>query len=221
MYEKHKTLKTPIYAIVIGSVTSFALCFVDYYYSLDAILFNTCMFMGSISYTSQCVGYIYLKKNFRTMERKFMSPLGKAGAVYSIFVWVLLALAVVGFQNDNQESFIAVVVILVICSVYYHLYAKYRQKFSEEERMSLFFAHVANHNNSKRSPQSRKRLSGKLKSLVKRIASSKVSTTSLGPSHSAAVFAHASSWGKKKRSSGTSKNQSYTEVQPPARRQKK
>ncbi|CAK5103269.1 unnamed protein product [Aphanomyces euteiches] len=142
MYEKHKTLKTPIYAIVIGSTMSFALCFVDYYYSLDAMFFNTCMIMGSISYTSQCVGYIYLKKNFRTMERKFKSPLGTSGAVYSIAVWAINAIAIIGFQGDSQKSFIAMLLILVVCTIYYHFHAKYQQKFSEEERLSLFFAHV-------------------------------------------------------------------------------
>ncbi|KAH9087097.1 hypothetical protein Ae201684P_000509 [Aphanomyces euteiches] len=221
MHEKHSSLNTPIYAIVLGSIVSYCLCFLDYFYSLDAIFFNTCMVMGSISYTSQCVGYLYLKKNFRTMERKFQSPLGKAGAMCSIFVWVLLAVAVVGFQDDHQDSFIALVAILLICTVYYQFYAKSRQKFSEEERMSLFFAHVANHNKAKRSMNSRKRHhSGGFFNLVKRVAMSKVST-SMGPSNSNPQIARASSAGKMKRSSGISKDPSLIEVQSPPMRRKK
>ncbi|CAK4685618.1 unnamed protein product [Aphanomyces euteiches] len=220
MYEKHSKFSTPTYAILFGSVASYALCFVDYYYSLDAMLFNTCMVMGSISYTSQCVGYIYLKKNFRTMERKFKSPLGKAGAMCSIIVWMVLAVAVIGFQGDNQESFIAVLVILFICSMYYQFYAKFRQKFSDEERMSLFFAHVANHNNSKRSKSSRKRITGVFYNLVKRVATSKVSR-SMGPSNSTTQLARASSNGKKKRSSGVSRDPSFAEGQAPPQRRKK
>ncbi|KAH9181666.1 hypothetical protein AeNC1_016358 [Aphanomyces euteiches] len=221
MHEKHSSLNTPIYAIVLGSIVSYCLCFLDYFYSLDAIFFNTCMVMGSISYTSQCVGYLYLKKNFRTMERKFQSPLGKAGAMCSIFVWVLLAVAVVGFQDDHQDSFIALVAILLICTVYYQFYAKSRQKFSEEERMSLFFAHVANHNKAKRSMNSRKRHhSGGFFNLVKRVAMSKVST-SMGPSNSNPQIARASSAGKMKRSSGILKDPSLIEVQSPPMRRKK
>ncbi|KAH9163655.1 hypothetical protein LEN26_000394 [Aphanomyces euteiches] len=168
MYEKHKTLKTPTYAILFGSVVSYALCFADYYLSLDSILFNTCMIMGSISYTSQCVGYIYLKKNFRTMERIFKNPLGNFGAVYSIAVWAINAIAIIGFQGDSQKSFIAMLLILVVCTIYYHFHAKSRQMFSEEERLSLFFAHVANFNSAKHKNHFRKQQSKKLMKFVYR-----------------------------------------------------
>ncbi|CAK4112599.1 unnamed protein product [Aphanomyces euteiches] len=176
LYEMNATFKSPIYAILFGSTASFLLCFVDYFYSLDAMLFNTCMILGSISYTSQCVGYIYLKKNFRTMERKFHSPLGKSGAVYSITVWVINAIAIIGFQGDDQKSFLTFILILVVCTVFYHLYAKHHQKFSEEERMSLFFAHVANHNNlkrSNRSNRSRKKFTLKVLELAKKLSEKK------------------------------------------------
>ncbi|RHY83458.1 hypothetical protein DYB26_008117 [Aphanomyces astaci] len=142
LHHKHPTFHTPVNAILCTSTLSFALCFVDYYYALDAMLFNTCIFFGCISYLSQCVGYIYLKKNFRSMERKFHSPLGRPGAIYAILIWTTTMLAITGFQGDGQASILLVVGILSACSVYYYAYAKYRQKFSEDERKTLFFAHV-------------------------------------------------------------------------------
>ncbi|CAK4673944.1 unnamed protein product [Aphanomyces euteiches] len=110
------------------------------------------------------------------MERKFHSPLGKSGAVYSITVWVINAIAIIGFQGDDQKSFLTFILILVVCTVYYHLYAKHHQKFSEEERMSLFFAHVANHNNlkrSNRSNRSRKKFTLKVLELAKKLSEKK------------------------------------------------
>ncbi|RHY04057.1 hypothetical protein DYB25_008780 [Aphanomyces astaci] len=142
LHRKHAQFKTPVFAIAVGSALSFALCFVDYYYALDAMLFNTCIFLGCISYMSQCVGYIYLKKNFRTMERKFLSPLAKFGAMYAIGIWIVTMIAILGFQRDGQVSILLVVGVLVVCTVYYHLYAKHNQTFSDEERKALFFAHV-------------------------------------------------------------------------------
>ncbi|KAF0707855.1 hypothetical protein As57867_006499, partial [Aphanomyces stellatus] len=137
LHQKHPTFKTPVYTIVGGSIISFGLCFLDYYKSLDAILFNSCILLGTVSYLSQCVGYIYLKKNFRTMERKFHSPLGNAGAIYSILIWLVTVVAIVCFQQDNQLSVLVTLSILAVCSVYYHVHAKHVQKFSEEERKSL------------------------------------------------------------------------------------
>ncbi|ETW01737.1 hypothetical protein H310_06342 [Aphanomyces invadans] len=222
LHRKHAGFQTPTYAIVVTSAISFGLCFVDYYCALDAVLFNTCIFLGCISYLSQCVGYIYLKKNFRTMERKFRSPVGKAGAIYAIAIWVVTMIAILGFQGDAQASFLFVLGILGVATVYYHIYAKHKQTFSDEERKALFFAHVANHNNSKRSHHSRGK--GKpLSTLLKKIGLKNVSTTPLRPStngtSTTAVTAdpnvrHLGDVGaKKKRSSGASKGPSMKESQ--------
>ncbi|ETW01738.1 hypothetical protein H310_06343 [Aphanomyces invadans] len=219
LHRKHPTLHTPVNAIVGVSTVSFALCFVDFYGGLDTVLFNTCIFLGCISYLSQCVGYIYLKKNFRTMERKFRSPVGKAGAIYAILIWAITMLSIAGFQEDSQVSFALVIGVLASCSLYYAVYAKSRQKFSEEERKSLFFAHVANHNNSKRSHLSSKRSSGKLNTVLKRLGLKRLATVAATPRPSTVGTSTTSppadlqgGAAKKKRSSGASKGPSVHEA---------
>ncbi|RHY74389.1 hypothetical protein DYB34_013576 [Aphanomyces astaci] len=142
LHEKHPKWNTPVYTIVGASCVSFALCFADYYYSLDAIVFNTCIFLGSISYLSQCFGYLYLKKNFRTMERKYKSPFGRPGAMYACGVWLWTMLAIAAYQGDGHVSVLAVIGILSVCTVYYYAVAKERQTISDDERKALFFAHV-------------------------------------------------------------------------------
>ncbi|KAF0713791.1 Aste57867_4209 [Aphanomyces stellatus] len=184
LHHKHPTFKTPVYTIVGGSIISFGLCFLDFYLSLAAMLFNSCMLLGLISYISQCAGYMYLKRNFRSMERKFRSPFGYTGAIFAIAIWCVMIIAIIFFQQDNQQSFVVVVCILSVCSVYYHIYAKHNQTFSDEERKALFFAHVSKHNNSKRKTRSRNgtdRISNwivqKVKSAAKLPASSSKSST--------------------------------------------
>ncbi|ETW01736.1 hypothetical protein H310_06341 [Aphanomyces invadans] len=150
LHEKHPKWHTPVYAIVVASCVSFGLCFVDFYASLDTTVFNTCIFLGCISYLSQCVGYLYLKKNFRSMERKYKSPFGRAGAIYASAVWLWTMVSIANYQGDGHTSVLIAVGVLGVCTVYYYAVAKERQTISEEERKALFFAHVSKHNLSKR-----------------------------------------------------------------------
>ncbi|KAF0691032.1 hypothetical protein As57867_017583, partial [Aphanomyces stellatus] len=142
---QHVTFGTHVNAIVAGSALSFALCFLDGYVDgLDTILYNVCIFFGFLAYTSQCVGYIYLKRRYTKLERKFVSPVGIPGVVFAITVWVMNMVSIVAFQDDHQVSLIVAASLLVLLSLFYHCYAKFHQTFSEDERKLFFFAHVAN-----------------------------------------------------------------------------
>ncbi|ETW01733.1 hypothetical protein H310_06338 [Aphanomyces invadans] len=134
----------PVFAIAGGSALSFGLCFVDYYIvGLDGILFNVCMLFACIGYTSQCIGYIYLKKQCVSLSRGFHSPFGIPGAVVSMVVWVFTMVSIIGFQDDHENSLIVALAIVAALTLYYHCFAKYRQTFSEDERRVLFPVHVA------------------------------------------------------------------------------
>ncbi|KAG9406229.1 hypothetical protein AC1031_002555 [Aphanomyces cochlioides] len=89
------------------------------------------------------------------MERTFQSPFNVYGPAFSIVVFILGAISIVGFQPDAQATGPAILCLFVVL-----LYAKHNQTFSEDERKILFFAHidstdsknlrVAKHNNAKR-----------------------------------------------------------------------
>ncbi|RHX99750.1 hypothetical protein DYB37_002017 [Aphanomyces astaci] len=146
---RHASFGTPVNAMVSGTMVSFALCFVVDAWSLDQYVFNACMLFAFTSYTAQCLGYIFLKTHHKTTKRLFTSPLGIGGAVFAMCVWVLNTIGIVAFQGDHQMSLIFVVLLVGVCSGYYHGYAKHHQSFSEEEQKIMLFAHIAIHNSAK------------------------------------------------------------------------
>ncbi|ETV81873.1 hypothetical protein, variant 3 [Aphanomyces astaci] len=149
---RHVTYGTPIYALLVTSAMSFGLCFGEMY-ALDAarVFYHSSMFFGTAAYTAQCVGYVFLKKRYKNIPRTFRSPLGVAGAGVAICVFTLCALSILMFQDTQTgTSKAAMVVVLAVLSMYYHLFAKSRQTISDDEQKLLFFAHVAKHNNSKK-----------------------------------------------------------------------
>ena len=49
-----------------------------------------------------------------------------------------------GFQKDDGFAISVFVGMCIFFSIFYHVYSKNRQTFSEEERKILFVAHVIN-----------------------------------------------------------------------------
>ncbi|RHY30130.1 hypothetical protein DYB32_004587 [Aphanomyces invadans] len=155
----------PIVAILSGTVLSFALCFVQLYADVDAVLFHAAMLFAFIAYLSQCIGYIYLRREHRGMARPFKSPFGVAGAVVASAVWLVSIAALVGLQDWRGTIFAAAM--LALCSVYYKVYAHQHQVFSTQENKALLFAHVARLNS--RQSYRRRSIEGFAGELVKLI----------------------------------------------------
>ena len=111
------------------------------------------------AYFTQCYGYIAMQTKFTNIKREFVSPLGIPGAVFGSLVFLLGAISVIGFQNDNQFAFIAYLSIVFIVSLYYYFYSKHHQTFSDDEQKILFVAHVINYNvNRNRQPTRARKL---------------------------------------------------------------
>eukprot|EP01042_Synura_sphagnicola_P002414 gene2413-2897_t len=102
-----------------------------------------------MAYMSQSYGYIYLKLRFSHIERKFQSPLGIYGAMYTFLVSLLGVISIICCQDDNQFAFIVIVCATAILSFFYFLFIQQHQSFSEEEKQRLFFLHVDNFQTAK------------------------------------------------------------------------
>ncbi|OQR95561.1 Amino Acid-Polyamine-Organocation (APC) Family [Thraustotheca clavata] len=139
------------YATLVGSILGFGMCFlVDYFDTLRAELFNLCMTFAFTAYGAQCIGYVYLKHRFSHLPRAYNSPFGVVGAVYAFVVWMINLIAVLGFQENLLYKAQIVIAIFIMLTLYYFGHAKHHQKMSQDEQKVLFFAHVANANDSKR-----------------------------------------------------------------------
>jgi amino acid transporter len=135
-------LQNPAYANIAGSVIGFFICFLVDYTETVSQCFLICIMFGFMAYTSQCIGYIYLRNNFKHLNRSYRSPLGIPGAVYSMCIWILNLIALLFFQDDYLPIAVTAVIIAVLTLLYYG-YARHHQQFSEDERKLLFFVHIA------------------------------------------------------------------------------
>lgn len=127
--------KTPYVAIAAGSLLSYGLVLVAFFVPIvNTYLFNVCILAGFTGYISQLIGFILFRIRFPEQERLYVSPLGICGAAYSIAVFGLSAVSVMGFQQDNSIAFVIYLVIILLSTVYYFLWARSRQFFSVEEK---------------------------------------------------------------------------------------
>ncbi|KAF0693424.1 hypothetical protein As57867_015558, partial [Aphanomyces stellatus] len=148
---RHPIYGTATRAILVMSLFSFLVCFLVYYIpNADTDLFNLSMLFATMAYTSQCIGYVFLKRRYRTMERTFHSPFGVPGAAFAMVVFAMCAISILGFQGVIGPLLATLTSVLVGLSLYYHTIAKSQQTISDDERKILFFVHIANHNEAKR-----------------------------------------------------------------------
>ena len=147
--QQHSETGAPYAGIIFGSFLSYLACLAGYYNpQFSMALFNVCILAGFVAYTSQCYGYITLQTRYSNLPRKFHSPFGIAGAVFSLCVFSLGIICVIFFQKDNYLAVSIYAGIIGVMSIYFFAYAMKRQTISEEERKVLFVAHVVN-NSSK------------------------------------------------------------------------
>jgi ethanolamine permease len=127
--------KTPVIAILLGSVLSYCLVLLGLFIPIvQTYLFNVCILAGFTAYIAQLAGFILFRIRHPDQERLYVSPLGIPGAVFGMAVFGLSAVSVIGFQNDNSIAFVIYLTLIGIASVYYFGYAKSRQYFSAEEK---------------------------------------------------------------------------------------
>ena len=141
---RHPTTRSPYMALIVGSVVSYCICIGGLYYpAFHKQTFNISMFAASYDYVWQMVGYILLRTKYQTIKCDFRSPFGIYGAVWSMLVFGVTLFSVMVFQID----YLALIIGSAVCgslSVWYFIYAKWHQSFSEEEQKTFFTIHVIN-----------------------------------------------------------------------------
>ncbi|DAZ94010.1 TPA: hypothetical protein N0F65_001621 [Lagenidium giganteum] len=144
----NKRYNTYHVAVIAGAVVGYCVCLVVYFQSeVASYVFSVCLMFAFMSYTGQCIGYISLKVNYRKLEKsKFQSPFGIVGAVYAIIIWVLGIISIAFFQDSNYIELASFLVIIIGVTIFYHVYSRRRQVFSDEENKVLLVAHVMKFN---------------------------------------------------------------------------
>jgi hypothetical protein len=91
-----------------------------------------------------------MRVKYSSVIREFQSPLGIGGAYFALFIYLLGVVSFVG--NFNNEYYLSVLILIctwLIITIYYFVYAKSVQTFSDDEQQSLFKFHVINLNKQK------------------------------------------------------------------------
>ncbi|GLE02805.1 hypothetical protein PINS_up011669 [Pythium insidiosum] len=151
----------PHVAIIVGSLLSYVGCLVVYFApAISKSLFSICILAAFMSYTGQCIGYISLRFHYRNIKSSsFRSPFGIPGAIYSMSVWLMGIVSIIGFQDNGGTEIIVFASIVAGLSLYYFAWAKKRQTFSAQENRILLVAHVMKFN-GRRTAVARKRGNG-------------------------------------------------------------
>ncbi|RHY66204.1 hypothetical protein DYB34_007030, partial [Aphanomyces astaci] len=143
LHRRSATFGTPVRAVVVSILLSLGLSFVVHHIpNADTTMYNLSLSFGTLAYVSQCIGYIFLHRRYKTMKRTFHSPFGVPGAVVAITIFAASFVSLVSLQLDSARANVCFVTTLAVLTLYYHVYAKRRQTISEDERKILFFVHV-------------------------------------------------------------------------------
>lgn len=161
---------SPYLVIWAGSTISYCISLLTLFVPLvSANLYNVCILCGFTTYLAQCSGFIYFRLKFPMMPRGFVSPLGLAGAVFSMAVWLMGIISIIFLQSDKNFSLLVCAAFFIACNFYYNFYAQAGQTFSEEERNFMFAAHCVSYSFMSRSnddPQAQAQVSSYNSSMV-------------------------------------------------------
>jgi amino acid transporter len=139
----------PIQALSTVTCVSLVLTYAYQWYqgggqtSLVGTGLNLVLLMGLITYCIQLYGFMILRLKLSKIHSEFRSPVGLWGAAYS-FLLFLVGMVSALFLPPRQCSIILVIAgtFITVITLYYFMYAKHVQTFSDAEKEVMLLAHA-------------------------------------------------------------------------------
>ena len=131
-----RSTEHPIGATVGGSIMSFLLCLLCYYLPYwNTVLQSVSISFAMLGYLAQINAYLMLYVNFGGLERKYNSPIGLSGAVYSFIVWALVLIGTPSYQGADADltPLLTCATLLLLVSVPYFGYYSHQQTLTKTE----------------------------------------------------------------------------------------
>lgn len=130
--------------VLMGSILCLCLMSAVFWSQLisEEDIFLVCVLGGLIVYLNILLTYLVFYDKYSSLERSFQNPLGRAGAIYAILVFVGAGLSILALSS--YLIIIVTVLFLFIAWCYYYLRARHTQCFSDEEQKVLFSAYIIN-----------------------------------------------------------------------------
>lgn len=138
--QTHSRHKTPVRALVVGSLLGLAAALAIYLSgqqgAVGAILLNMAVFGAVIAYILQMASFILLRIKFPAMERPYVSPLGLAGALAAAVI-AAVTLVTLFLSPDYNRSVLGAAIWFLLGIAYFALYARRRLVLSPEEEFAV------------------------------------------------------------------------------------
>jgi ethanolamine permease len=97
---------------------------------------------GLITYCIQLVGFIELRVKLSRFPREFTSPFGVFWAIFAMLIFLLGIVSILMIRVERTAIMAATGVYIVIPTVYYFVYARHQQTFSDAEKAVMLPAHA-------------------------------------------------------------------------------
>ena len=140
--------------LLVGCCAGYLLNIMILHWHVDVRLYviNSAKIFNSTINIVVFVTYIVFRQKFSSLAKKFRSPLGVAGAVYGLLVYIMLWTCTGALNNmgDHWHPFVLLACFLVLLSLPFVLYYRHHLTFSEEESSVLFVAYVIKANQARR-----------------------------------------------------------------------
>jgi ethanolamine permease len=141
MSRTHRTRKTPHVALGVGAVSGYAVALAIEYgqavfgdVPVGGVLLNMAVFGAVIAYIMQMAAYLRIK-SIEGLERPYLSPLGRAGAVLALAI-AALTLVFLFVNPDYRPGIYGVALWFVLSLVYFAIHARHQMILSPEEEFA-------------------------------------------------------------------------------------
>jgi amino acid transporter len=141
------TTRTPYASILFVSFCAFIVALIVYFidHTLVDELFHICALGSYLVYIGIMISYIVYKQKYVTLPRGFKNPLGISTACLGICIFTICAISIIGFEkNQSHVALVFLIFYILAVSFYYFRYARFQQKFSDNEQNVMFSAYVIN-----------------------------------------------------------------------------
>lgn len=138
----HSKRKTPYVALIAGAVLGYIVCLILEFGSdlfgnvpVGAVLLNMAVFGAVIAYIMQMIAYVRLK-SIPGVERPFVSPLGKSGAIVAGVI-AAVTLVCLFLNPDYRPGIYGCAIWFLAGLIYFGVYARHRMILSPEEEFAI------------------------------------------------------------------------------------
>jgi ethanolamine permease len=140
----HGKRQTPYVALVLGGVVGYGLTLLLDQGSkhgwlggnVGGALLYMAVFGAVISYATQCLSFIILRRRMPNIERPYRSPLGQWGAAIAAVI-ALVSLVAMFWNDDYRPGVYGVAIFYVVALAYFSIVGRHRLVLSPEEEFAV------------------------------------------------------------------------------------